>query len=94
MDVRLFAFPLRADGLGQFERVADGAVLLAAEMIEVAAQELERVAFLLDFQPGANTEAAKERHRRAPALDRVLQKEAGHGEGENKPLASGGDGEN
>src|SRR4029077_9043115 len=44
--------------------------------VEIAAQRFQRLALLLDLEAGAEAEAAQQRHRRAPALDRVLEQKA------------------
>ena len=45
---------------------------------KIAAQRLQRIAFLVDLRLGAEAEAPKQRHRRAPALDGMLQQKARH----------------
>src|SRR5690606_6088426 len=54
---------------------------------EIAAQRLQRVALAVDLAGGAEAEPAQDRHGRTPALDRVLQQEAGHHEWQEQRAA-------
>ena len=59
----------------------DGRVVLAArlQIAEVSAQCLERVTLFIDLARRPETQAAKERHRRAPALESVLKQKTSYG---------------
>src|SRR5262245_7619228 len=55
--------------------------------MEVAADRLEGVAFLVDLWRRPEAKPAEERHRRTPTLDGMLQQEARHRGREKKPPA-------
>jgi hypothetical protein len=51
-----------------------GLVLLCRYGVEVSAQRFQRRSFLLDFVSRSESHAPQDRHRRAPTLDRMLEK--------------------
>ena len=55
-----------------------GTMAIAADADKVAAQGFEGVALLVDLRLRAKAEAAHDGHRRAPALNRVLQQKTRH----------------
>ncbi len=62
--------------LGKLFGIAEGAIFPAFDVIKIATEKLQRVALLLNLNPRAHSQTAQQRDRRAPALERVLEKEA------------------
>src|SRR5467141_657745 len=60
----------------------DGRALLGVvgrrDIAKIAAQRLERIALLIDFRFGPNTEPPHQRDRRTPTVQGMLQQESGH----------------
>ena len=54
-----------------------GPVSLRLQITEITAQGFQGIALVVDLRLRAHAEAAKQRHRRTPALDRMLEQEAG-----------------
>src|SRR5437764_11249019 len=74
------AYRLRGDG----RRVA--AAARARHVVEIAAERFQRVSFVINFRSRAESKPPKHLNRRAPALDRVLKKEAGDQGRQYEPL--------
>src|SRR5215472_7990243 len=64
------------------------------DLVEVAAQHLERIPFLLDLKARTNSKAAQQGYGRTPALQGVHQQKTGDQNRQNEPLPSTSDPQN
>src|SRR5687767_10069181 len=67
------------------DRSQDRSTIAGPDALVIAADRLEGVAFLFDLVGGPEAQTPQRRNRRAPALDRMLEKESGNQRRKEKP---------